>query len=240
MKLKKILSLALGVVMTLSVIAVMSVSVFAADNSDAAENQRVTDEQTIAEDVAGKHRGKGGERGGKEKTAEPENALGKQEAKDAAVADADVTVDESVKIKVKLTTLEDGTVVYKVSFTSDGVYRSYKIDVLTGEILDRSEMSAEEHEASKPQRKICTEADPGSEESDKVSLRKHSKGGSDATIAANEENAPFEAGNRHGKGRSDVKTGGSDDENKSFESGIKNGKQTRNQTKIRKTENEDA
>ena len=89
--------------------------------------------------------------GKKEKVAEPENAVGKDAAKAAALKDAGLTADKVEKIKSRVAKTEDGTVIYKVHFTANGTWYSYKIDALTGKVLDKTTQSAEEHEASKPQ-----------------------------------------------------------------------------------------
>ncbi len=93
------------------------------------------------------------EKGKKEKVAEPENAIGKDKAKAAALKDAGITEDKAEKIRAHVTKLEDGTVVYKVGFTSGDQYYSVKINALTGAVVDKTVQSAAEHEASKPQSK---------------------------------------------------------------------------------------
>ena len=50
----------------------------------------------------------GGEQG--EKSAEPENAIGRDAAKAAALADAGVTAEQAGKVKAHVSQLEDGTV----------------------------------------------------------------------------------------------------------------------------------
>ena len=76
--------------------------------------------------------------GKKEEVAEPENAVGKDAAKEKALADAGIAADAAGKVRARLTTLEDGTVVYKVKFTVDSQKYSYKINAVSGEIVDKS------------------------------------------------------------------------------------------------------
>ena len=85
-----------------------------------------------------------GRRGGKkEEAAEPENAVGKEAAKAAALADAGLSADQVEKVHARVSD-SDGTAVYKVWFKYDGQRRSYKIDALSGEILDRKTADASE------------------------------------------------------------------------------------------------
>lgn len=74
----------------------------------------------------------------KEKVAEPENAIGKDAAKEKVLADAGIAADAAGKVRARLSTLEDGTVVYKVKFTVDTQKYSYKIDAVSGNIVDKS------------------------------------------------------------------------------------------------------
>lgn len=104
------------------------------------------------------------EKGKKEKVAEPENAIGKDKAKAAALKETGITEDKAEKIKSRVTKLEDGTVVYKVSFTSGDKYYSIKVNALTGAVAEKKEQSAEEH----------------------ASLKTHSKSDSTKTTASTE------------------------------------------------------
>ena len=79
-----------------------------------------------------------GKHGKKEEVAEPENAIGKDAAKEKALADAGIAADVAGKVRARLSTLEDGTVVYKVKFTVDSQKYSYKIDAVSGNIVDKS------------------------------------------------------------------------------------------------------
>ena len=79
-----------------------------------------------------------GKHGKKEEVAEPENAIGKDAAKEKALADAGIAADTAGKVRARLSTLEDGTVVYKVKFTVDSQKYSYKIDAVSGNIVDKS------------------------------------------------------------------------------------------------------
>lgn len=78
----------------------------------------------------------------KEKVSEPENAIGKASAKEKALADAGLTIEQVGKAKSRVSTLDDGTIIYKVRFTYDGQKYSYKINALTGEIVDKTTEAA--------------------------------------------------------------------------------------------------
>ena len=84
----------------------------------------------------------------REKVAEPENAIGKDAAKEKALADAGLTSDQTGKVRSRVSKLEDGTVIYKVRFTYDGQKYSYRIDAVTGEILEKSNEAATENVAA--------------------------------------------------------------------------------------------
>ena len=126
-----------------SLIAVLSVSAFATTGFAA-----TTTTQAVSSDTAAQTE-KSSKPCKKEKVAEPENAIGKDKAKAAALKAAGIAEDKVEKIKARVTKLDDGTVVYKVGFTSGDKYYSYKINALNGTVADKSVQSAEEHEASK-------------------------------------------------------------------------------------------
>ena len=48
-----------------------------------------------------------------------------------------LTTDQTGKVRSRVTTLEDGTVIYKVKFTFDGQKHTYQINATTGEIIDK-------------------------------------------------------------------------------------------------------
>ena len=123
-------------------VAAMSVNAFAADG---AESQ--------SEGAGGKSAGAAGRSGEKhrEKIAEPDGAIGRDKAKETALADAGPDAGAAEKIRVRVAVTEDGTVCYKVSFTAGEQRYSYRIDALTGEILKKTAGSAAEHEAAKPE-----------------------------------------------------------------------------------------
>ena len=167
MKIKKIIALALA---ALTMLSIFTATAYAKTTEDA-------DPKTTVEDSAKTE--KQDKKVKKEKASEPEGAIGKDTAKEAALKDAGITADKVEKIRSRISKLDDGTVVYKVGFTCGEVYYSYKIDALTGNILDKTEMSAEEHEASKPQRKHGKKKNGGSTdtgESEGFSGRTHEKG----------------------------------------------------------------
>ena len=69
------------------------------------------------------------------KTAEPEGVIGKEAAKEAALTDAGVEAEGHVRGRY---TEKDGTGIYKVTFKAGGQRYKYRIDAMTGEILDKS------------------------------------------------------------------------------------------------------
>jgi len=136
MKHKFIIAAALAVLMSVSAFATTAYA--ATSNNQAAVTESSSDTA------------KNSKQGKKEKVDEPENAIGKDKAKAAALKDAGIAADKVEKIRSRVTKLDDGTVVYKVGFTYGDKYYTYKINALTGAVADKKEQSAEEHEASKP------------------------------------------------------------------------------------------
>ena len=131
-------------ILAASLAAILSVSAFTTTASAAttSNTQAAVESSTVNTQKS--------EKGKKEKVAEPENAIGKDKAKAAALKETGITEDKAEKIKARVTKLEDGTVVYKVGFTSGDQYYSVKINALTGAVVDKTVQSAEEHEALKP------------------------------------------------------------------------------------------
>ncbi len=139
MKHKKMIALVMAVAVSASAFAV---SAFA-KTADSA-NQEASAQQAQGAEQQGKH-------SKKEKVAEPENAVGKDAAKQAALKDAGLAEDAVEKLKARVSAAEDSTMIYKVHFTANDTWYSYKIDALSGKILDKQTQTAEEHEASGPQ-----------------------------------------------------------------------------------------
>ena len=84
-----------------------------------------------------------GRRGGKDKVAEPENAIGKDKAQAAALADAGVTAEQvGNNVRVHTAKLADGTVVYTVRFLYNGQLYSYQINATTGAVVDKTAEAA--------------------------------------------------------------------------------------------------
>ena len=129
-------------ILAASLAVILSVSAFATTAFAATTNS-----QSAVESTTGNTKKCGQNK--KEKVAEPENAIGKDKAKAAALKEVGVSEDKVEKIKARVTKLDDGTVVYKVGFTSGDQYYSVKINALTGAVVDKTVQSAEEHEASK-------------------------------------------------------------------------------------------
>lgn len=141
MKHKRWIALLLAAVLA---VGAMSVTAFAAENTE--PEAETTTEGSAAKPCRGKH-------SHKNKVAEPENAVGKDVAKETALADAGVSAEDVGKVKARVTKLEDGTVVYRVSFSSGDLWYRYKIDAVTGEILDKATEDAAAHETAKAERK---------------------------------------------------------------------------------------
>lgn len=87
------------------------------------------------ENAADQSRGHGRHDG--KSAAEPENAIGKDTAQAKAMEDAGVTEEQAGKVKSRVSQLDDGTVVYKVHFKYNDQHYSYKINAVTGEIVDK-------------------------------------------------------------------------------------------------------
>ena len=134
MKHKRIVTLALTSILSLSVL-VPSVLAATPDTENG-------EDVALQETVRNGHHGRGTEQSS---LAEPENAIGKNAAKEKALTDAGVTAEQSGKIRAHVSQTDDGTVIYKVRFTLDGQCRSYQIDAVTGAILDKSAETATEH-----------------------------------------------------------------------------------------------
>ena len=129
--------LAFALVLALSVSA-LTASAFAAPASTDADTGATA--QTSGSDSRQSKSG--------EKTTEPENAVGKDAAKEKALSDAGVTAEQAGKVRARVSRLEDGTVIYKVRFTCDGQKYSYQIDALSGAIVDKSAEAVSEDASS--------------------------------------------------------------------------------------------
>ena len=133
----------IAAVVSLSLVTVLAVpAVFATEsNTGQSEIPSQSTEQSTEEQLERKgkcHRGGHHAKHRKgDNVAEPENAIGADAAKEAALADAGVTADQVGKVKVKLFD-KDGTVVYKVRFCFESQKYSYEIDPLTGTVLDKT------------------------------------------------------------------------------------------------------
>ncbi len=84
--------------------------------------------------------------------AEPEGAIGKDAAKAAALADAGLTAEQVQKLRSRVSD-KDGTTVYKVKFTYENQSYSYRIDPVSGAVLDKtvSEVTNEGGRHGRPQ-----------------------------------------------------------------------------------------
>ena len=71
----------------------------------------------------------------KDSAAEPEGAIGKDAAKEIALADAGIEAEGKVLARYKE---EDGAGFYKVKFKSGGQTFRYRIDAMTGAVLEKT------------------------------------------------------------------------------------------------------
>ena len=155
MKHNKWIALMMVAILAITAMSIAAFAETAADNQSEATVESSTDspsEATAEENTAKSGRNSRGRSSNKGKAAEPENAIGKQAAKDAALADTGISADQVGKVKARIAKLEDGTVIYKVSFIAGDLWYSYKINAVTGEILDKATETAAEHEAAKAER----------------------------------------------------------------------------------------
>ena len=82
----------------------------------------------------------------KEEVAEPENAIGKDAAKAKALTDAGVAAAQAGKVQAHVSTMDDGTVVYKVRFTYNDQRYSYRINAVTGAVVEKDSKAVTEDE----------------------------------------------------------------------------------------------
>lgn len=105
-------------------------------SADSAEDSTVKKKAKTSSDSVsetGTAKKKPGKKGSK--TTEPEGVIGKDAAKEAALSDAGVEAEGHVRGRY---TEKDGTGIYKVTFKSGGQRYKYRIDAVTGEILEKS------------------------------------------------------------------------------------------------------
>ena len=99
----------------------------------------VLDKQTgSAQELPSRHSGESGEKvKTKTKAQEPEDAIGKDAAKQAALSAAGLSADQVTKLKARYS--ESGeTPAYRVSFRYEGSKYSYRIDPQTGAVLEQN------------------------------------------------------------------------------------------------------
>ncbi len=98
----------------------------------------------------------------KQRIDEPENAIGKEASVEKALADAGVTAEQAGKVRSRVSQLDDGTIVYKVKFTCDGLKYSCLINAVSGEVVEKSSEAATEN-ADKSKKHTATEKTAGQE-----------------------------------------------------------------------------
>ena len=105
-------------------VGVFTTSALASANTEDAERTQIA--ETV--ERSGRHRRPN-------EAEEPENAIGKEAAKSIALSDAGVTADEVERLR-SIVAECDGVTVYKVRFRCGGLRYSYRINALTGEIVN--------------------------------------------------------------------------------------------------------
>ena len=133
--------------MCLALVSAVAVPAALAEKSGSGVNAKAEQRTEIsapADETKGEraalHEGREGRcarHGGHEEAAEPENAIGREAAEEAALNDAGLTSDQTEKLRARVSERE-GVTFYKVSFRYEGQKYSYKIDPLTGEVLDKT------------------------------------------------------------------------------------------------------
>ena len=200
-------------------ITAMSIAAFAettADSQPEVTAEDNGDSQTEASTEDNSSRSAHGGRSNntrKGKATEPADAVGKQAAREAALNDAGISADEAVKVKTRISRLEDGNVVYKISFTSGDWWYSYTIDAATGEILDKTAQNAAEHESEKAKKPGQSTKESGSSENkpEAGSHSRHHGGSKHDSDPAKKHDSDKESGKKNNKGsRSSEPTAGTD------------------------------
>ena len=123
MKRKVIMALLLASVLSVSAMTTKVLAASAAKSST----------EMTQEDQKKEKRAKHGE-----EAAEPENAIGRDAAKEKALSDAGVTEEQAGRVMARVSTLDDGTLIYKVRFICNETYYSYQINAVSGAIADKS------------------------------------------------------------------------------------------------------
>ena len=139
MKKRRTIALLMAGILTASALAIGA----SAEETETAPQAGIEQEETLSEKKAKKSSDSASESGtakrkpGKKgsKTAEPEGVIGKDAAKEAALADAGAEAEGHVRGRY---TEKDGTGIYKVTFKAGGQRYKYRIDAMTGEILEKS------------------------------------------------------------------------------------------------------
>ena len=139
MKKRRTLALLMAGILTASALSIGA----SAEDTEPAPQAGIEQEETVSEKKAKKSADSSSESGtakrkpGKKgsKTVEPEGVIGKEAAKEAALTDAGVEAEGRVRGRY---TEKDGTGIYKVTFKAGGQKYKYRIDAMTGEILEKS------------------------------------------------------------------------------------------------------
>ena len=144
MKIKRILALALAVLCVCSLASgALAADTDAQSQATQKHSAELAPDNEAAQDSEAQSAPRSKKGGKKQEAAEPENAIGKDAAKEKALADAGLSTEQVKKVRARVSE-SDGTSVYKVHFTYDGQRYSYRIDALSGEILDQKVSDASE------------------------------------------------------------------------------------------------
>ena len=137
MKLRKILSLLLAVLCVCSLASgALAAETDAQSRATQKSGAELAPNTEAAQDSEAQSATRSKKGGKKQETVEPENAIGKDAAKEKALSDAGLSAEQVEKVRARVSE-SDGTAVYKVHFTYEGQRYSYRIDALSGEILDK-------------------------------------------------------------------------------------------------------
>lgn len=178
MKIKAIAALAMAALLSITVMPMSALATNASTDSA----------QTVQKEHTKKKRSDA------EKISEPDGAIGKDAAEAKALADAGVNEEQAGKVKVRISKLDDQTVIYKVHFIFDGKCYEYKINATNGSIVDKSTKEASEDKCMK---KRSTDNSSGSGTTEKSKKdhgsgkgkkdRKTDSSGTDSSVTAADE-----------------------------------------------------
>ena len=144
MKTKRILALLLAVLCVCSLASgALAAETDARSQATQKRGAELAPDTEAAQDSEAQSAPRAKKGGKKQEAAEPENAIGKDAAKEKALSDAGLSAEQVEKVRARVSE-SDGPAVYKVHFTYEGQRYSYRIDALSGEILEQKVTDASE------------------------------------------------------------------------------------------------